>query len=80
MNLEGNNLTTIDHIVPDAFPKLTSLAVSKNQFDCVYLERYLHRWDKVETVPFIKNPTDFQTEINGIDCFQRFPIDNKTDE
>lgn len=73
LNLESNNLTTIESIVPGSFPALKSFAISKNKFDCEYLVKYLHQWENTTEV-LIKNSTPFQTGINGIDCVQKQPV------
>lgn len=66
LNLEGNRLSgTIDKI-PKSFLRLKSLAISRNQFSCAYLEEFCDRWGK--KIDMISNPTDHREHFNGIDC------------
>lgn len=62
--LEGNRLMQIDTLVPSIFPKLSTLAISKNKLSCHSLVEFFHQW---KALRFIGNPSN-QTHINGIDC------------
>lgn len=63
--MEGNNLTEINTILPSNFPQLTTLGISKNQFSCQYLVKFLKNWPKLH---LIHNPSINQTHISGTDC------------
>lgn len=78
LNLEGNQFTAIDFVVPDRFPNLTALHISRNRFSCEYLEKYLRKWENVQNFRFVSNPMDFQSNINGIDCYYEPTNDRKT--
>lgn len=65
LNLEGNYLTEIDTVTKSIFPKLTSLAISKNLFSCDYLAGFLFEWHNLH---LISNPSN-QTNIDGVDCY-----------
>lgn len=45
LNLDGNNLTSIDDIIPQKFPKLRNFSFSRNCFRSGYLEMYLKQWN-----------------------------------
>lgn len=64
LNLEGNNLTEIDTITRTYFPKLSVLGISKNNFSCEYLVKFLHPWHDLK---LIDNPSN-QIHIDGVDC------------
>lgn len=64
LNLEGNNLVDIDGVTPSRFPKLVILGISKNNFSCDYLAKFLIQWPKLK---LIDNPTR-ETNANGVDC------------
>lgn len=64
LNLEGNNLIEIDSITRTHFPQLSVLAISKNQFTCDYLVKFLLQWNNLT---LIDNPSN-QTHLGGIDC------------
>lgn len=74
LNLEGNNLTDIDSITGAHFPKLSTLAISKNRFSCAYLVKFLLQWHDLKLVD---NPSSNQMHIGGVDCFQRYSIENQ---
>lgn len=69
LNLEGNQLTKIVNIVPESFPQLKMLAISKNNFSCDYLQTHLAQWENT-SVQLINNPSKYQTNVDGIDCYQ----------
>ncbi|XP_055306102.1 chaoptin-like [Sitodiplosis mosellana] len=62
--LEGNNLSEIKTITAVVFPKLSILAVSKNQLSCHDLAAFLHQWKDLHV---IGNPSN-QAHMNGVDC------------
>lgn len=64
LNLEGNSLTEIDDIKRTHFPKLSLLGISKNNFTCEYLTKFLLQWPELK---LIENPSN-QTHIGGVDC------------
>lgn len=64
LNLEGNDLVQIDCVNRSNFPKLSFIGLSKNQFSCEYLARFLRQWDDLQV---FHNPSD-QTHIDGVDC------------
>lgn len=65
LNLEGNDLTEIDSVTRSHFPMLSILAISKNNFSCDYLVRFLLKWPHLT---LIDNPSN-QTHMGGVDCF-----------
>lgn len=67
LNLERNNLAEIDDVTPSHFPKLTILGISKNNFSCEYLVKFLIQWPKLK---LIDNPTN-EINVNGVDCVHR---------
>lgn len=67
LNLEGNDLTEVDTVTNVIFPKLTSLAISKNDFTCDYLAIFLVQWHNLHLV---NNPTN-QMNIDGVDCYHK---------
>lgn len=70
LNLEGNQLkSSIDNITLINFPNLNWLAISKNQFSCDYLAQFLNRWANVEKLQLLNNPSRYQMNIEGIDCY-----------
>lgn len=64
MNLEGNDLVEIDSVTLANFPVLKRLGISKNNFSCHYLAKFLRQWHHLE---LHYNPSK-QTHIDGIDC------------
>lgn len=64
LNLEGNNLTEVNTITSGNFPKLISLGLSKNNFSCEYLAKFLQQWTHLQ---LLNNPSD-DTHIDGVDC------------
>lgn len=66
--LEGNNLTELDGITHSHFPKLRTLAASKNRFTCHYLASFLHQW---QDLYIISNPSSKRMQMAGIDCTHR---------
>lgn len=68
LNLEGNQLTKIENIIPEHFPKLRIFAISKNNFTCDYLLTYLRQWEPFASVQIVSDPTNYQTTVNGVDC------------
>lgn len=65
LNLEGNGLTTIKQIL-NKFPRLRSLAISRNRLSCGYLEFVLENYKR--QIEMIQNPTDHSEHRDGIDC------------
>lgn len=70
LNLEGNDLEEINSVTRTNFPKLSTLAISKNNFTCHYLSAFLNLWDHLHLV---YNPSK-QTNIDGIDCRHKEPV------
>lgn len=69
INLDGNNLTQIDNLKRSYFPRLKSLRISGNRFDCDYLVAKMKRdWKEI---PFADNPYDQQHDGN---CFSKYTI------
>lgn len=64
LNLEGNHLHTVHALTPAIFPQLHALGLSKNQFSCEYLAKFLIAWPNLNLV---HNPTK-EAHIDGIDC------------
>lgn len=64
LNLEGNSLTEIDTVTRSNFPRLSVLGISKNDFSCDYLAKFLLQW---HDLAIIYNPSN-QTHIDGVDC------------
>lgn len=69
LNLQGNNLTKIDGLRRAHFPRLKSVRISRNQFDCDYLKSQMKRDWKEFT--FADNPYDQKHEEN---CFLGYTI------
>ncbi|XP_055302598.1 protein artichoke-like [Sitodiplosis mosellana] len=64
LSLEGNDLTNIDSVTRTHFPKLISLGISRNQFSCYYLAKFLLPWQNLH---LFHNPSN-GTHIDGVDC------------
>lgn len=64
LDLEGNDLKEIDSITRTHFPKLSILAISRNDFTCEYLATFLLQWNDLT---LIDNPSR-QTHMGGVDC------------
>lgn len=80
LNLEGNQLkSAIDNVTLMNFPNLNWLAISKNQFPCDYLVQFLKRWANVEKLQLLNNPSRYQMNIEGIDCYTS-PLDSNRNE
>ncbi|XP_055301872.1 toll-like receptor 6 [Sitodiplosis mosellana] len=69
LNLEGNQLITIDSVTSINFPNMIWLSISKNQFSCKYLTRFLDKWKSVEKLQLAGDPSRYQMNIEGIDCY-----------
>lgn len=69
LNLEGNQLTAIDSVVPALFPNLSTLSISRNRFNCLYLKSYLEQWENAENFRFVGNAESFEINIKGVDCY-----------
>lgn len=69
LNLENNLLTAIDNVTSINFSHLNWLAVSKNRFQCEYLAKFLNGWKNVERLQLAGNPSRYQMNIEGIDCY-----------
>lgn len=69
LDLQGNNLTRIDNLRRAHFPRLRSVSVSRNQFDCDYLKSQMKRDWKEFT--FSDDVYDQQHEEN---CFLSYTI------
>lgn len=67
LNLEANNLTEIDNVTRPYFPKLATLGISKNNFSCDYLMKFLLQWHDLKLV---YNPSK-EMHIGGVDCMHR---------
>lgn len=66
-NLNGNDLTKIDHLKRWHFPRLKSMRISSNRFDCDYLVTQIKReWKEI---PFTDDPYDQQQNEN---CFSNY--------
>lgn len=64
LNLEGNRLKEITTITHVAFPRLTTLGISKNDFNCSYLVTFLSEWTEIDLRP---NPLGHSI-IGGVTC------------
>lgn len=69
LNLQGNNLTRIENLRRAHFPRLKSVRISRNQFDCDYLKSQMKRDWKEFT--FTDNPYEQKHEEN---CFIGYTI------
>ncbi|XP_055296756.1 uncharacterized protein LOC129565670 [Sitodiplosis mosellana] len=76
LDLEGNNLKEIDSITSTHFPELSVLVISKNDFSCEYLAKFLLQWNDLV---LIDNPSG-QTHMGGVDCVHttEFNVNNGT--
>lgn len=61
INLNENQLKTIDSINPSNFPKLKSLMFGKNPTTCEYLEEFLKMWEE-------STSGSDRIQIHGMDC------------
>lgn len=64
LNLEGNSLTEIDSVTRSHFPKLAVLGISKNNFSCDYLVKFLLQWHDLKLIDNSPN----RTHVGGVDC------------
>lgn len=69
LNLEGNRLIEPNNISPFDFPKLQTLAISRNNLSCTFLEKFLNEWKHAQEIKLIGNPSSYQFNIEGIDCY-----------
>lgn len=74
LNLEGNDLTDVNSVTNTIFPKLSSLAISKNRFSCDYLSTFLLQWNDLQ---LRKNPSN-ETHIDGVDCHEEVQSTTKS--
>lgn len=65
LNLEGNQLLTINRIVPSNFKSLASLAISMNCLSCIYLRQYFKNWPNLTIVSKISRG---EINIRGVYC------------
>ncbi|XP_031633871.1 uncharacterized protein LOC116347433 [Contarinia nasturtii] len=77
LSLEGNRLHELNNVSPFDFPNLETLAISKNQFSCKFLNNYLNQWKNKREIALIGNPSSYQFNIEGIDCYLQAEDDNK---
>lgn len=73
LNLKGNQLTNIDIITPDRFPRLNSLEIYSNRFSCDYLVNFLKKWKNNDDLQLVGNPS-FQANIRGIDALFQLSV------
>lgn len=67
--LTGNPLTTLDQILSENFIKLDSLAISRNNFSCVYLRKFLkNSLSKWTNLNILSDRIEGEINIDGIDC------------
>lgn len=68
LHLDGNALTELDNNFDQIFPKLRELVITRNQFNCSYLKRFL-RTLRAHPGATDTNPSKFHTpNIHGITC------------
>ncbi|XP_031618700.1 chaoptin-like [Contarinia nasturtii] len=65
LNVEANDLNEIDSVTRKNFPQLRLLGISKNNFSCKYLSKFLSQWDN--DLHLMYNPSN-KTNIDGVDC------------
>lgn len=69
LNMHRNNLTKIDHLTRTHLPRLNSVRISQNQFECDYIVQQMKtNWKEL---PFTDDPYDQQ---HGENCFLGYTI------
>lgn len=63
--LDGNGLTEIDGLMKFNFPNMSLLGMSKNNFGCEYLTKFVWQWSGVN---FTKDAPSEVSHIEGIAC------------
>lgn len=66
LNLQGNDLNSIDFVTPDKFPALENLLISNNSFDCDYLADFLGKWKEKQLT--IGHMVGKEPNVNGVIC------------
>lgn len=68
--IDGNQLTDMEGFTNKLFPRLNSLGITNNHFNCTYLKRFMRlvEWDQIR-LPVDRMPLNIhQTNIRGVAC------------
>lgn len=68
--LDGNHLSELDGFSNSLFPRLNSLGITNNNFNCSYLKRFMRSvdWEQIR-LPVDRMPLNIhQTNIRGVAC------------
>lgn len=68
LNLEGNDLTSMDNITAAQFPKLVVLKFSMENFACEHFEGYLKQWKGRSLQKIITNGLELAANIRKTEC------------
>jgi len=64
--LEGNYLTSLEHVTPEKYPKLEVLSIARNYFSCEYLDGFLRQWNG--NAKLFKDGHEVAPIIGNTDC------------
>lgn len=68
LKLDGNHLSQLHDNFDELFPKLESLVITGNPFNCTYLGQFLRTLRSNSSVVNDNNDIDHNPNINGIKC------------
>lgn len=68
--LDGNQLTDMEGFTNELFPRLNSLGIANNNFNCSYLKHFMRSvdWEQIR-LPVDRMPLNIhKTNIRGVEC------------